>query len=150
MYTFGRRCNVKIRFKLTDAATAPTRGSTGAAGWDIYSAEETIVFTKRKTVVKTGLSIELEHGYEAQVRSRSGLAASSNVFVLNSPGTIDEDYRGEVKVMLFNLGDVEYRVKKGERIAQLVVAPVQLVEWELVDELNATERGVGGLGSTGK
>lgn len=103
-----------------------------------------------RAMVPTGLFVELPQGYEMQVRPRSGLAAKKGVTVLNAPGTVDADYRGEVKVILVNLSNDPFEVCDGERIAQLVVARYECVEWELAEELSDTERGAGGFGSTGK
>jgi dUTP pyrophosphatase len=100
-------------------------------------------------LIPTGLAIALEHGFECQVRSRSGLAAKSGIFALNSPGTIDSDYRGEIKVILANFSKVPFTIRRGDRIAQLVVARYEKVEWSLEKELPDTERGEGGFGSTG-
>ena len=104
----------------------------------------------QRALVPTGLFIALPEGYEAQVRPRSGLAAKHGVTVLNTPGTIDADYRGEIKVVLVNLSDTPFEIVPGERIAQMVVARHERVEWEEVDVLDETERGVGGFGSTGR
>lgn len=104
----------------------------------------------QRTLVPTGLYIALPAGYEAQVRPRSGLAAKHGITVLNTPGTIDADYRGEIKVILVNLSDTPFEIVPGERIAQMVIARHEQVEWEQVDALDATERGAGGFGSTGK
>jgi dUTP pyrophosphatase len=101
-------------------------------------------------LIPTGFAIELPEGYEAQVRPRSGLAAKHQVGVLNSPGTIDADYRGEVKVVLTNFGKVDFVIKRGERIAQLVVAPYSRVTWEQKSSLDVTTRGSGGFGHTGR
>ena len=101
-----------------------------------------------RTLVKTGLLMELPAGYEAQVRPRSGLAAKNGVTVLNTPGTIDSDYRGEIKVILINLGAADFTVNSGDRIAQMVVAPVTQASFTLTDSLSETERGAGGFGST--
>lgn len=100
-------------------------------------------------MVETGIAIALPAGFEAQVRPRSGLAAKNGVTVLNSPGTIDADYRGEIKVILINHGDADFEIERGMRIAQLVVAPVTQVTWNAVADLNETARGAGGFGSTG-
>ena len=104
----------------------------------------------QRTLVPTGLSIALPAGYEAQVRPRSGLAAKHGITVLNAPGTIDADYRGEIKVILVNLSDSAFVIQPGERIAQLVVARHERVEWEVCDTLDETTRGEGGFGSTGR
>ena len=102
-----------------------------------------------RAIIKTGLFIELPIGYEAQVRPRSGLAAKKGITVLNSPGTVDADYRGEIGVILVNLSQEDFVVENGERIAQLVIAKHERAEWILVDELSETSRGAGGFGSTG-
>ena len=104
----------------------------------------------QRTLVPTGIFIGLPKGYEAQVRPRSGLAAKHGITVLNTPGTIDSDYRGEIKVILVNLSNEEFVLKPGERIAQLVISKYETAEWEEVEELDDTERGDGGFGSTGK
>ena len=104
----------------------------------------------QRTLVPTGLFIALPAGFEAQVRPRSGLAAKHGITVLNTPGTIDADYRGEIKVILVNLSQEPFEIVPGERIAQMVIARHEQVQWEEVEELDATERGAGGFGSTGK
>lgn len=123
-----------------------------AAGSDIRAdlQEDYILEPGRRALIPTGWSIALPQGYEAQVRPRSGLALRHGVTVLNSPGTIDADYRGEIKIILINLGQEPYIIEPGERIAQLVVAPVVQVQWECVQELESTQRGEQGFGSTGK
>ena len=103
-----------------------------------------------RVLVPTGLSIALPEGYEAQVRPRSGLALEHGILLPNAPGTIDSDYRGEIKVILWNAGEKAFTVRRGDRIAQLVIAPVTRAEWELVPELEATDRGTGGFGHTGR
>jgi len=129
----------------------PQHATPFSAGVDLLAAiEEPMTLTVGgRTLVKTGLSIALPQGYEAQVRPRSGLANKHGVTVLNSPGTIDADYRGEVCVMLINLGDEDFLISRGLRIAQMVVAPVSFVNWQKTDELETSERGEGGFGSTG-
>jgi dUTP pyrophosphatase len=129
----------------------PSYATGGSAGMDVYAdIYESITIASQQTVmIPTGLAIELPDGYECQVRSRSGLAAKSGVFALNAPGTIDPDYRGEIKVILSNFSDKDFEVKRGDRIAQLVIAQFVRAEWNLVDDLNNTERGSGGFGSTG-
>jgi dUTP pyrophosphatase len=127
----------------------PAYQSIGAAGLDLVCAEDVVLEPGARALVPTGLSIELPHGFEAQVRPRSGLAVKNGVTVLNSPGTIDSDYRGEIKAILINLGQQTWRANRGERIAQLVIAPVVQAELEFVDALSETERGAGGFGSTG-
>ncbi len=130
----------------------PHYGTEAAAGVDLRANIETPITLKplERTLVKTGLFIELPVGYEAQVRPRSGLAYKNGITVLNSPGTIDADYRGEVGVILVNLSNEPFVIENGERIAQLVIARHEQAEWELVEELAETERGAGGFGSTGK
>ena len=123
-----------------------------AAGMDLYASlsEEVTLHPLERTLVPTGIYIELDPGYEAQVRPRSGMAYKHGLTVLNSPGTIDADYRGEVKVLLVNLSNEPYTVSHGERIAQMVVAAHEQVAWQEVEELSETSRGAGGYGSTGK
>jgi len=122
-----------------------------SAGMDLPAAlgEDLVLAPGSRELIPTGLSIALPDGYEAQVRPRSGLAARSGITVLNTPGTIDADYRGEVKVILANLGDEPFTVSRGMRIAQMVIAPVVQATLALVDELPESERGTGGFGSTG-
>lgn len=103
-----------------------------------------------RAMIPTGLFVELPEGYEMQIRPRSGLAAKHGITVLNSPGTIDADYRGEIKIILVNLSGEPFTVEAGERIAQMIVARYEQIEWQPVEELSATERGAGGFGSTGK
>lgn len=123
-----------------------------SAGMDVRANLDEPVVLKplARTLIPTGLFVELPAGYEMQVRPRSGLAAKYGLTVLNAPGTIDADYRGEVKVILANLSDQEFTVQDGERIAQLIVAQHSQVEWEPTTELSDTSRGAGGFGSTGK
>ncbi|MFO1117575.1 MAG: dUTP diphosphatase [Beijerinckiaceae bacterium] len=131
----------------------PAYQSAGAAGLDLVSAqdssEQVILAPGERKLIPTGFSIELPAGFEAQVRPRSGLAFNHGVTVLNAPGTIDSDYRGEIKVLLVNFGQSDWSVERGMRIAQLVVAPVVQARVSLVDVLQSTERGQGGFGSTG-
>lgn len=129
----------------------PSYATAGSAGMDVYAAnKEPIVLVPGETLmIPTGLSIELSPGYECQVRSRSGLAAKNGIFCLNAPGTIDSDYRGEIKVILSNFGKEHFTINYGDRIAQLVIAKYERVDWELSEKLTETERGDGGFGSTG-
>ncbi len=129
----------------------PAYASAHASGLDLLAAAQGPVPLEpgERTLVPTGIAIALPAGYEAQVRPRSGLAAKQGVTVLNAPGTIDADYRGEVKVLLINLGPEPVTVQRGERIAQLVVAPVTRIGWLAVEDLETTSRGDGGFGSTG-
>ena len=129
----------------------PEYATEKAAGLDLKASLKEPVTLKplQRALLPTGLFIELPAGYEAQIRPRSGLAFKNGITVLNSPGTIDDDYRGEVKVLLVNLSDADFTVNDGERIAQLVVARHEQIEWYVVSELGHSERGAGGFGSTG-
>lgn len=127
----------------------PAYASTGAAGMDVVSAEDVAIAPGARHAVATGLAVAIPQGYEIQVRPRSGLALKHGITVPNTPGTIDSDYRGELKVILINLGTEPFAIARGDRIAQLVLAPVVQAAWSEVDELEATERGQGGFGSTG-
>ena len=132
----------------------PKQQTAGAAGLDLRAAlpaDETLTIGPgRRAMVPCGFAIALPQGFEAQVRPRSGLAAKYGVTVLNSPGTIDADYRGEVKVVLINLGEETFEIRRGDRIAQMVVAPVDAVGFTVKETLDETERGSGGHGSTGR
>lgn len=123
-----------------------------SAGMDVRAdiAQSVVLEPLQRAMIPTGLFVELPEGYELQVRPRSGLAAKHGVTVLNSPGTVDADYRGEIKVILVNLSSEPFEIKRGERIAQMVVARHERVEWSAVERLSETERGEGGFGSTGK
>ena len=128
----------------------PAKAHFDDAAFDLRSRVDMTVPVNRSTLVPTGVFIELPVNYEAQVRPRSGLAAKYGISVLNSPGTIDADYRGEIKVILVNLSNESFTVNPGERIAQLVIARYEKVEWDEVEVLDETERGAGGFGSTGR
>ncbi len=128
----------------------PAYASHGAAGMDVVSAEDIVLAPGARHAVATGFAIAIPPGHEVQVRPRSGLALKHGITCLNTPGTIDEDYRGEVKVILANLGAEPFEVKRGERIAQLVPAIVTKAEFEEVGSLDETHRGAGGFGSTGR
>ena len=128
----------------------PAYATGGAAGMDVVAAEDIILPPGGRHAVATGFAMAIPEGYEVQVRPRSGLALKHGVTCLNTPGTIDSDYRGEVKVILANLGDAPFVVNRGDRIAQLVPAPVQRATLDEVDTLDETVRGVGGFGSTGR
>ncbi|MBZ0124018.1 MAG: dUTP diphosphatase [Roseovarius sp.] len=144
---------IKIK-RLTEVPgfSPPAYMSTGAAGMDLCAALERPVQIRplERALVPCGFSMELPEGYEAQVRPRSGLAIRHGLTCLNSPGTIDHDYRGEVKVILINLGQEPFEIKSGDRIAQLVIHRVERAEVEIVEELQASTRGAGGFGSTGQ
>jgi dUTP pyrophosphatase len=128
----------------------PSYASTGAAGLDIVAAESLTLAPAARHAVATGFAVAIPEGYEVQVRPRSGLALKHGITCLNTPGTIDSDYRGEVKVILANLGAEPFEIVRGERIAQLVPAPVLRAEFAEVDSLEETARGAGGFGSTGR
>ncbi|MDI9370518.1 MAG: dUTP diphosphatase [Synergistaceae bacterium] len=127
----------------------PEYATEGAAGVDLRSVEDTLLLPGERISVGTGVRLEIPMGYEGQVRPRSGLAIRHGVTVLNAPGTIDSDYRGEIRVLLVNHGKDPFNIAAGDRIAQLVIAPVSRVEWVEAESLEATERGEGGFGSTG-
>tara|TARA_B110000003_G_C16330327_1_gene410547 strand:+ start:113 stop:544 length:432 start_codon:yes stop_codon:yes gene_type:complete len=129
----------------------PAYETIASAGMDLHSNITATVVLKplERAIIKTGLFIELPFGFEAQVRPRSGLAAKYGLTVLNSPGTVDADYRGEIGVILVNLSNTDLKIENGERIAQLVIAKHERAEWVEVQELNETPRGEGGFGSTG-
>ena len=128
----------------------PAYATDGAAGMDVVAAEDLVLPPGGRHAVATGFAIAIPEGFEVQVRPRSGLALKHGVTCLNTPGTIDSDYRGEVKVILANLGDSPFTVSRGDRIAQLVPAPVQRATLDEVESLDATTRGKGGFGSTGR
>jgi len=129
----------------------PAYQTKQAAGMDLPAAveEDVILPAGGFCLIPTGLAIELPEGYEAQVRPRSGLAAKNGIGLLNSPGTIDADYRGEIKVILFNFNKVDFTITRGMRIAQLVVAPIMQYQWRIAEALSDSERGTGGFGHTG-
>ena len=137
--------------KLCEKANIPEYKTSGSSAFDISACldENIILAPKSVTMVKTGLSLELPEGFEAQVRSRSGLALKNGVFVLNSPGTIDNDYRGELCVILANFSSEPFTIEHGMRIAQVIVAKYEQFPLEIVQELTETQRGSGGFGSTG-
>ena len=130
----------------------PALATPDSAGTDLVAAvaEPVVLAPGARALIPTGIAIQLPTGFEAQVRPRSGLAIKNGVTILNSPGTIDADYRGEIKVILMNLGEAAFTVERGERIAQLVVAPVSRIIWAEVGELGETPRGDGGFGHTGR
>ncbi len=145
---------VRLRFRQlpwAEGLPAPGPASPGSAGCDLRAAvgEELVLPPGARAAVPTGLVVEIPPGWEGQVRPRSGLALRHGVTLPNAPGTIDSDYRGEVQVILQNLGDAPFTVRRGDRIAQLVLARVETVEWVEAEELTETGRGEGGFGSTG-
>ena len=141
-----------IRIVNTSGNPLPSYATEQSAGVDLHAAnpEPITLGPLERALVPTGLHIELPPGYEAQVRPRSGLAWKHGLTLLNTPGTIDADYRGEIKVILVNLSDTPFTINAGERIAQMVIARHETVEWKLVDSLAETKRGAGGFGHTGK
>ena len=143
---------IKIQIKkLSNSISNPKYETSGSSGMDIaaYIEDDMIIHPGEKSLVPTGFSIAIPRGYEIQIRPRSGLAAKKNITVLNTPGTIDADYRGEIKVILINHGKEKFIIENGDRIAQMVVCPVIQAELEGATELPNTERGSGGFGSTG-
>ena len=138
--------------KLNPAVQTPTYKTSGASGMDLMAfIEEPIKLTPKKScLVSTGISVAISNDYEIQIRPRSGLAAKNNISVLNTPGTIDSDYRGEIKIILFNHGNDDFIIKNNDRIAQMGLMPVHKINFEEVDDLPTSIRGKGGFGSTGK
>ncbi|MDG5746652.1 dUTP diphosphatase [Qipengyuania sp. XHP0207] len=144
------RIGVRIkRLPHGDGLDLPAYATDGAAGMDVVAAENVTLEPGTRHAVATGLAMAIPGGYEIQVRPRSGLALKHGISVPNTPGTIDSDYRGELKIVLINHGSEAFAIARGDRIAQLVLAPVTQAEWEEVEELDATTRGSGGFGSTG-
>ena len=144
---------MSIKFKRLEHGVGlplPAYQTAGAAGMDICSAVSCAISAGDKRAVPTGFAVAVPEGWELQVRPRSGLAAKLMVTVGNSPGTIDSDYRGEIQVILINLGQEPFTIQRGERIAQLVLAPVTRLAWAQADQLGETARGAGGFGSTGR
>jgi dUTP pyrophosphatase len=143
-----------VRLPHAEGLPLPAYESTGAAGMDLRAAvpddRPLLILPGKRALVPTGLILEIPEGMEGQVRPRSGLAFKHGLTVLNSPGTVDSDYRGEVKVLLVNLGDEDFAVTRGMRIAQMIVKPVPRVAWNEVKELPPTQRGEGGFGHTGR
>lgn len=144
--------NINVRVVNNSQHALPHYATSLSAGMDVKAnlAEAKTLQPGERALIPTGIFMELPDGFEAQVRPRSGLALKHGITVLNAPGTIDADYRGEVGVILINLGQVPFTIENGERIAQLVIAPYTQVQWEATEALGETERGAGGFGSTGK
>ncbi|AZU63571.1 dUTP diphosphatase [Neobacillus mesonae] len=140
--------NLKVKL-INEDAKLPFQANPGDAGLDLFAAEEKLIKPGEAELISTGIIIELPEGTEAQVRPRSGLALKHSVTVLNSPGTIDEGYRGEIKVILINHGKKDFKIEKQMRIAQMVIAPVARVHIAQVEELSDSKRGAGGFGSSG-
>lgn len=141
--------NLKVK-KLSSLAEIPAYQTEEAAGFDLHSIEDVVIAPKERKLIATGLAFDIPAGYEIQIRPRSGLAYKHGITVLNTPGTIDSDYRGEIKVLLINHSDEEFEIKVGERIAQAVIKEVIQAKFEEVEELSETKRGEKGFGSTGK
>ena len=143
---------VEIRLKRLphgEGLPVPAYATTGAAGMDVVAAEDVNLAPRGRHAVATGFAMAIPEGFEVQVRPRSGLALKHGISLPNTPGTIDSDYRGELKIIMINLGEEAFAIRRGDRIAQLVVAPVQLAAFAEVEELDDTARGAGGFGSTG-
>lgn len=141
---------IVVRVKATDSTTLPQYATLGSSGMDIRASKSVLIKAGERVCVPTGLFFEIPLGFEAQVRPRSGLAIKDGVTVLNAPGTIDSDYRGELCVILANLGKEDFKITEGDRIAQIVFAAVTRASLERVDELDETERASSGFGSTGR
>ena len=141
---------IKILIKrLSKEISLPKYETSGSSGMDLGSNIGANISPGKIAIIPTGLALSIPKGFEAQIRPRSGLAAKKKISVLNTPGTIDSDYRGEIKVILINLGEEIFKVEKGLRIAQMVFCPIVQAQFREVDDLNETERGKGGFGSTG-
>ncbi|HTD94797.1 MAG TPA: dUTP diphosphatase [Chitinophagaceae bacterium] len=143
---------IQVKIVNTSSNALPGYATVGSSGMDLRASldfPQTLQPLER-TLIPTGLFIELPQGYEAQIRPRSGLAIKQGITCLNTPGTVDADYRGEIKIILINLSNEEQVIQPGDRIAQMVIQTVEKVEWKLVEELEATERNAGGFGHTGK
>ena len=140
-----------LRLPHGDGLPLPSYATPHAAGLDLLAAilTDVVLGPRERVLVPTGIAIALPLAFEAQVRPRSGLALKAGITVLNSPGTIDADYRGEIGVILVNLSDQHYTVRRGDRIAQLVIAPLARAAWQVTDRLPPSERAIGGFGSTG-
>lgn len=141
---------IAIPIIISGGTDLPTYATPGAAGMDLRAADQVVVPSLGRAMVPTGLRIAVPEGYEAQVRPRSGLSLKQGLTLINSPGTIDSDFRGEINVLVVNLGSDSYTIESGERIAQLVICPVARAVWQVVEELSDSMRGAGGFGSTGR
>ncbi len=142
---------VTIKFqKLSPAAVIPCYAHPGDAGADLVAIDHHILDPMQRLAIPTGLAAEIPQGYEMQVRPKSSLALKHGITVLNTPGTVDAGYRGEIKVNLINLGQVPFEISPGQRIAQIVITPITRAEFAVIDQLSESQRGAGGFGSTGK
>ena len=139
-----------VNYEVEDIELLPKYQTAGASGCDLRSSVDSVIPAGKRGIIPTGLKVDIPTGFEGQVRPRSGLAAKHGITVLNTPGTIDCDYRGEIKVILLNTGDEEFIIKKGDRIAQLVFSQVFRAIFKKDENLTSTDRGDGGFGSTGK
>lgn len=147
---YGVTVNVELDEELFRAYGLPKYATDGASGFDVRALNSVCIPAGETRLIDTGMKLEVPFGYEAQIRPRSGLALKHQVTVLNTPGTIDSDYRGSVGVIMINHGDTTFRVEKGDRIAQCVICPVIMARLCRVDAVSASHRGAGGFGSTGK
>lgn len=143
---------IKVKIVNQSAFPLPEYATTGSAGMDLRANLQNVVILKplERTLIPTGLFIELPEGYEAQIRPRSGLSIKRGLTLLNTPGTIDADYRGEIKVIMVNVSGEDQSLQPGERIAQMIIAPYMQIQWEEATILSETDRGDGGFGHTGK
>lgn len=140
--------NIKVK-KVHPDAILPDYAHFGDSGMDVFSVQEAVLKTRERALIKTGLKLEIPSGYEIQVRPKSGLALKDGITCLNSPGTVDSNYRGELGIIMINHSSKPFKIEKGKKIAQLVLNKVEFVDIEEVDEINETSRGEGGFGSTG-
>lgn len=141
------RISVKIK-KINDNAVIPTYAHTTDAGADIFAVEDVTIAAGETKIIPTGIQMEIPMGYEVQIRPRSGMSAKTKIRVANAPGTIDSSFRGEVGIILENIGELDYNIKVGDKIAQMMIAETPMMKFEEVSELSSTERGNGGFGST--
>jgi len=141
---------IKVGLKLKAGINPPVYMTEHSAGLDLQASEDIEIVSTGKGLVPTGIMVSIPEGYEGQIRPRSGLALREDILIPNSPGTIDSDYRGELKVIIWNLGKKDFIIKKGDRIAQLVIVPVVRADFVVMDELGETNRASGGFGHTGK
>ena len=144
--------HIKVKIINKSGHELPAYETPSAAGMDVRACltEPVTLAPLERALIPTGLRIQLPQGYECQIRPRSGLALRHGISLVNAPGTVDADYRGEIKIILVNLSDEPFTIEAGERIAQMIVARYEQIEWQPAEELGATERGAGGFGSTGK
>jgi len=139
---------IKVKILLEEGASLPKYMTEGSSGADVFAFEDIVIRPREAALVRTGIRLEIEEGYECQVRPRSGYSLKNRIMILNSPGTVDSDYRGEIKVIMYNLNEFDFQVKRNDRIAQIVFAPVSRALFEKAD-LAGSKRGEGGFGHTG-